>query len=410
MDWNGPAGMGDGGPTVLARVKLIKEDLSLKMGSDPNGYDVEARYVLSNPGAPATVSYVVPLTWSSPDEGQADEDALKKAAASVKIELEGASRGCALKKVEGSPQTVAVPDDSPVPVGAWCVTRLTVPTGDAVALTLRYHAGMTYMDGETSKSAIPSYDVRRLVYPLFPAGGWGGKPAMTVRFDAGIWADDTKILTPRGFAREGSVYSWSSPAADLEALSAIIARVDASARLEHQYLTATNTKDDVFAIKLSARSSSALQGDYGTDQLLDGKAETAWCEGADGDGVGEWVELTVAKPTGLQHCQMQGLVIVPGYAKNQAIYTGNGRVSAVEVAPCGQPGELVHLDVSSRHDESARVIPLEWADPEPLRKLGVTAMEDPDQFCVRLTLREVQKGSKYSDTCISELAGLVACG
>jgi len=413
MDWNGPAGLGDGGPRSAASVKLIREDLSLKVGDDPDGYDVEARYTLSNPGAPVNVRYGVPLTWSDPGEGGPEGDALQKAAGSVHIELAGKTIPCAPERVEGEPPVIPVPgggSDDPTTIQAWCVARLSVPTGDAVSLVLRYRASMTYMDGETSKSALPGFDTRRLVYPLFPAAGWAGRPALNVTLDVGPWADVTTVQQPTGFKRAGSVYSWSSGKADLRALSAVAARVDAAPALRHRVLVATNKEQDVFSMKLSARASSTLKGNYDVSNLLDGRADTAWCEGVDGDGVGEWVELSVANAPQVPYCQLQGLVIVPGYARNQVIYEANGRVEALEVGPCGGAGEQVPITLSARYDRSATLIPMHDSGSELLRGLGETAMQDPTHLCVRLTLRGVSSGSKYPDTCISELAGLVNCG
>lgn len=109
--WNGPAGLGDGGPRDAASVRLIREDLSLKVGEDPDVYDVEARYTLSNPGAPVAVRYGVPLTWSDPGEGTPEAEALQKAAGSVHVELAGASVPCALEPVQGQPAVIPVPGD-----------------------------------------------------------------------------------------------------------------------------------------------------------------------------------------------------------------------------------------------------------------------------------------------------------
>lgn len=279
-----------------------------------------------------------------------------------------------------------------------------------MSLVLRYQASMAYMDGETSKSAIRGFDARRLVYPLFPAAGWAGRPALNVTLDAGPWADATTVAQPTGMKRSGSIFAWSAESADLRSLMAISAVLDVAPMLQHRELTATNSEQGQYAMKLSARASSTLKGGYEASNLLDGRGDTAWCEGVDGDGLGEWVELTVVSAPSADYCGLEGLVIVPGYAKNQAIYESNGRVTALEVGPCGGKGEQVPLPLTARYDRSATLIDTQDTESAILGALRDKAQKDPGHLCVRLTLRGVAKGTKYSDTCISELAGLINCG
>ncbi len=412
--WSPPTGMGDGSPQVSARVRLVREDLHLKIGADPDVYEVEARYVLSNPGAPVRVRYGVPLTWADEQAEDEKEAALQRAARGVSIELGGARGGCEVGPVLEEPQPFPVPglhaSESP-PIVAWCLTELTIPTGEAVPLTLRYRAATRFTDRETSTSPTTRFDTRDLIYPLFPAAGWAGRPDLNVRLDLGSWAETTTILHPAGARRVGDVYSWSLPKTDLRELAAIVAQVDVDAVFGHRQLVATNRQQEAYSMTLSARASSVLAGGgYEVDGLLDGLAETAWCEGVEGDGVGEWVELSVARPPREAYCQVHGLVIVPGYARSQAVWEDNNRVASVSVGPCGGEAELVALSPSRRHDASATLIELAAA-PSGLRlSLAQSLITNPSQACVRVTLQSVEAGARHQDTCLSELAALINCG
>jgi hypothetical protein len=71
-----------------------------------------------------------------------------------------------------------------------------------------------------------------------------------------------------------------------------------------------------------ARSSSTLAGKpagrYSVKNLFDGKLETAWVEGAKGDGKGEWVEVEFAEPV-----EVDGFLIAPGYGRSAAVFAAN---------------------------------------------------------------------------------------
>jgi hypothetical protein len=123
---------------------------------------------------------------------------------------------------------------------------------------------------------------------------------------------------------------------------------------------------------------------------VDAKLETAWCEGAPGDGVGEWIEVRVDRPPG-KRTPLCAVQIVPGYAKSQATYRANGRVTRVRLASCQRPEAHLDLDVP---DTTAW--PPTVALQVPPGALGDAAA------CFRLTILGVSKG-KYPDTCISNI-------
>ncbi len=413
--WNEPAGVGDGAPIALSTVQLVSEDLVLTVGADPDAYDVEARYTLDNPGAPTTVAYGVPITWGVYGEFEADDAALKKAASGISLELGGAKLGCTLEK--HPPKQVELPEGlwiDPVSLGAWCVARLTIPTGDA-KLVLRYRASAAFVDSSTSKSALPSWAHRDIVYPLFPAAGWTGKPKLTARLELGRWAQQAQIVQPSGFTRDGTAWVYTAPAADLGGMLAIVARIDVATEKLHAFIATYNADASPYRLKLAAKASSTLTGGtYDAKNLVDGVAATAWCEGVDGDGVGQWVEVSAAPGTTVEaQCGFEGLAFVPGYAKSQTIYENNNRVRSVRIGPCGTDGgEVVDLAPGDRFDRSAQFVGMAFMSgrTDGLTALGAPFANDAAKLCFRVTIASVDPGAKYHDTCVSELAALVNCG
>ena len=71
-----------------------------------------------------------------------------------------------------------------------------------------------------------------------------------------------------------------------------------------------------------ARSSSTLAGRpasrYSVKNLFDGKLETAWVEGAKGDGKGEWVEVEFPDAV-----EVDGFLLAPGYGRSAELFAAN---------------------------------------------------------------------------------------
>lgn len=65
---------------------------------------------------------------------------------------------------------------------------------------------------------------------------------------------------------------------------------------------------------------------YKAENLTDGNIATAWAEGADGAGIGEWIRFdfdTLRK--------IKAVKILAGYAKTDPVYWNNNRVKKVKV-------------------------------------------------------------------------------
>lgn len=414
--WNPPSGLGDGAPDGSVTVRLLREDLRLVVGDDPNRYDVEARYQLSNPGAAVRVRYRVPVavgTFASAEMGAEGTD-LTAAAASVSLELGGKSQGCRVEPAQEGPVPIPFPDgatgEQPV-IDGWCVADLDVPAG-ASQLVLRYRAATNWVDWSTSKSALPSWGTRDLIYPLFPAAGWQGEPELHVTLEAPTWDGMTRVVHPPGATSARGIHTWSWPRADLRALSALLVRIEPGPVLTHRYLVAMNGSTSQFAFTGTARTSTTLgEARYGASLAVDGQAATAWCEGADGLGVGEWIEISARHVPPYRECRMQGIALVPGYAKNATTWTENSHVKAVDIGPCGGGGTPYRavLESPTRYDTSAQLVEIPY-DSENKFLEQMASPKDWKDVCFRVTLREVTPGTRFADTCLSEVAGVVNCG
>ena len=129
-------------------------------------------------------------------------------------------------------------------------------------------------------------------------------------------------------------------------------------------------------------SSSALKGtstaSYQATNLLDDDLTTAWVEGANGTGLGEWVRFEFAQPVVLDR-----LVIVNGFQKDDQRFSGNPRVKLVKVEYSSGATQLVELfDVKDLQIVIPTSEAVEW---------------------VKLMVVSVYSGESWEDTALSEV-------
>jgi hypothetical protein len=167
-------------------------------------------------------------------------------------------------------------------------------------------------------------------------------------------------------------------------LAALLAPI----RSVHSSLTVVPANDDTTAVHVEASASShATWRDkvYSPGNVLDRDHRTAWVEGDRGHGIGQKLLLRLT-PVGDMVPRLQGLVILPGYAKNRGMWRRNGRPRSLNLAT-GPHRWTLSLDDARR--------PQIFLLPEnvPVTKPTV----------VSLSIAAVYAGSHYRDTSIAEV-------
>jgi hypothetical protein len=137
----------------------------------------------------------------------------------------------------------------------------------------------------------------------------------------------------------------------------------------------------------TATASSEKAG-YPAGAVGDFDHGTAWVAGKNG-GIDESLTLTLKEPQ-----RVDQIGIIPGYAKSKELYFANNRIRELEVM------------VNGRHITTA-TLPDEYISFEPLSKKAYQLI-DLGQYVgqartITLIVRKVYPGSKYDDTCISEV-------
>ena len=133
---------------------------------------------------------------------------------------------------------------------------------------------------------------------------------------------------------------------------------------------------DVIAVKAS---SAKLEDSrlYSVKNLIDGDPATTWVPAGKNSQIGEWVEFSFDDPM-----QVNNLVLTNGYAKSDASFSGNNRIKTA----------VLQFD----DGKSSKVTLKDTPKPQiiPVRKKTRT---------IRITISEVYKGTKYDDTCLSNV-------
>ncbi len=131
---------------------------------------------------------------------------------------------------------------------------------------------------------------------------------------------------------------------------------------------------DVYAVKVS---SAKLEEDrlYSAYNLIDEDSKTAWVPVGKNGGIGEWVEISFDDPV-----SVNVITLVNGYAKSDIAFNCNNRIKKAT------------LEFS---DGSQKEILLEDTVKPQTIKIGKKTRT------VRIYIKEIYKGTKYDDTCIS---------
>lgn len=119
---------------------------------------------------------------------------------------------------------------------------------------------------------------------------------------------------------------------------------------------------------------------YGAYNLIDEDNSTAWVEGADDSGIGQKITFKADSPQTINHIR-----IMNGYCKSQEVYQKNNRVKSVNII--FSDGTTVRKSLADVYGE--------------YQFLYFDSPIVCDEFTIEI--QEVYSGSKYNDTCISEI-------
>lgn len=124
-------------------------------------------------------------------------------------------------------------------------------------------------------------------------------------------------------------------------------------------------------------------GQYQSWLATDGTVETAWAEGVDGPGIGEWITLTFPDTV-----EVHSVRVDVGYDRDADIFYKNNRIKRATLVFSN--GEEV--EVSFDDERGLQEVSLVSASGAPI-----------ETTYVKVVIDEVFSGSEYDDTCLSEI-------
>lgn len=400
------AGRGTIQPLEESQVQLVSERLSLSI-PDAGIWHARAEYQLDNPGPARSLLFGVPAPWAAFEfDGAppAPSEAIIEGAKLIQIVFQGSRVPCRPYLDAQAPA-----GRWPEKIETWCVARIAVPKGRGLTLSLEYDGWVRDIGRVDSPAG-----AGRISYTLAPAGYWRGRiRSLSLEFDPGPFAGQVKVVWPPYVREENGRYRWEGADLDLRKLGPVVLDVQNRRRSRKWsgggWLRAS--------ANLTAKASSTLapygKHDYSAARAIDGDWATAWCEGVKGSGLGESLEIAIDVPgAGDRECRLLDFELVPGLSVDDTLFRANGRLMAGRLERCDDPKDGFDFDLSdSKWDPNVWAglrddTPAAFADQEITIPSGVLGGVPA---CVRLVIGKVKPGSKYADTCVSELTPRVYC-
>jgi hypothetical protein len=393
-------------PVATEHVRILDETLVIRAGRERT--KVEVRYLMRN-----MTDKTVKVRFGFPIEESMDDNAYGPSGVAVVPHTspkycenyEIAARGKPLRMLwqgEKNPEG----DRRLVGLSGWNVSEITFAKGEEVPVTIRFESG--YPGSYHSVSETSTTSAKLFRYRLSTAACWHGTLAegRVIIEPDGIDLSDIRVIKPvNRFKKEGDRWIWNFK--DLEPTleddleiecqpvenvfgEQPLAKEGADGLPSHLYADYIERggRWSMMHSNYEVKASSTLAPEggmrYDATHVRDRWNDHVWSEGADGSGVGEWLELTpvAAKP-------LIGIHLKPGYqkkAKNDvSLFKANARPKTVRVELNGEH----RFDAAIPDREEVVVIPVRGYD-KPVRR-------------IRLTFTGVYPGDFYEDLCVTSV-------
>ena len=214
------------------------------------------------------------------------------------------------------------------------------------------------------------------------------KVVLSAKFNGGVDGYEQSELAN---VESGVYYLCITPAEKYYSVYEYYFVVDYAAEPKNSYV---NYKEYDAKSKISRYGcSSTLREEnfnHEIENIFDGKIESCWCEGVDGVGIGEYIEITFK-----ESILVSELDIFNGYSKNEKSYVNNGKLNSARLY---YDGGYMDVDFKS----------LKWADINGDKYTDRFKFTTPiETSFIKIEITDAVKGAKFVDTCISEV-GILA--
>lgn len=309
---------------------------------------------------------------------------------------------------------VEVPYFDPGLTRLWTYTAISMGPRDRATLRVAYSIRSRQLTGVYDKqmSQLGRYYAKELDihYDLKPAKHWGdgkaGSLDVAVDFSGLPAFVDDQWDWPRleglDFQRDGNVWTYHSDSFDYASAEPI----DITSWCDESHNRKPWTRIDSLKIEkdLYIVTTTRAQEKYPTANMVDGLPETTWVSAGDGSKAKVIIDFKIPQ-------NVSDIRLLNGYHKSHALLKANSRLKRVRLSiyrlDKNEP-EVFDLDLTG--DQRIYTDAKEWdygAYREPVG-IVITPEEYGDitgRTVERIVLEvlEVEKGTKYTDLCISEI-------
>lgn len=386
-------------PRATENVQIIDEVLHIRAGKTQAA--VEVRYLMRN-----VTDKRVKVRFGFPVETTPSRDLYsptspsktdpKKAPSYCKnYQITAAGKPLKVKwQAEKNPEN----DERMKQLSGWNISELTFAAGQEIPVMIRFES--PYPGGHWHISDEGSSDAGIFRYRLSTAACWSGPIArgrIIIEPD-GIHPDDILVIKPvNRFKKEGTNWVWNFDNLEPTLADDLEIECQPAARTYHTQINGAQGPTQRYATYIERRerwsmshtnytvkasSTLAPDGDirYDPENILDPWQKNAWSEGAEGPGIGEWLELTPVTPKPLH-----GIRLKPGYQK-PTLFKANARPKTIRIELNGE--HRFDAEIPDRDEEIE--IPISGCT-KPVRK-------------IRLTFTDVYPGTHYEDLCITSVS------
>lgn len=374
-------------PKDNVSVQLVEENLKIKLEGD--AAVVEVIYILQNGNDSTKVDFGFPVDISQEfgDPGSAN----------IQYSIADGNAPLNYKIIDDtSEHMITIDDKTSIKCKTTCfVSNLMFHAQEKKCITVKYRIPCSFTDWAVSKTIFPIYYDRRFMYSFSFASGWadGSIGKLSVKIDTSALSEPgikIKRVLPSYLVNKNPVYEFTMKNVQAAALKDLVIEYDVSEKkLADFFIT---HKADVSEI--SIKTSSHLKGNYSPSNMLDGNTATVWAEGVEGNGEGQWIELT------LNGTQIGYLGILNGVILSEELYKGNARIASLKV-DCYTLNDGVERNmygdnyIINLKDCSFK----EAQNPVQILDVGMFAPISR----IRLTIISTYPGTKYEDCCITDL-------
>ncbi|HAR44098.1 MAG TPA: hypothetical protein DCS07_15940 [Bdellovibrionales bacterium] len=183
--------------------------------------------------------------------------------------------------------------------------------------------------------------------------------------------------------------------------------VDTPAATPKELTTWNKIPKHRFGMKWKINGSESIPaskaGNYSPENALDGNPASAWCF----QNKGAWIDICDTNKDGLNmYTELKAIAIIPGFAKSDALFQKNGRVTKFRVTDKYQPANSVTFEIKSIPNRSADAIRV-FGSLEPHRASPefepLAAIFHGLHKCLRIEVLDFIPGKTSKDVCISEI-------